>query len=863
MAGASDAGSTRSGVAEAFELAGKSRRGDFVEGHEPPARDLKKLILIAGLGTLSWVATYIGMLELIQSNMGELPLVHKSIIAFSVAMLMVMIIWLLDQMFAPIPSFTKVCYAIGYVFLTIISVGFGFGFYWKVLESRSEASRSAELAVAQVQGSLHAAATRLDQLDGTLVKLSEVSTEKAELERTKGTSCPNSRPGDGPRRKMREEDAARFSFASDFVKGRATAVKGELTALDAELVKIAGNDPSTFDPKTGTRNEFMKALSRKLDMTVTGFNAFRTDPQLRQLRTELADRAEQSTFGDPKKGGFICPDAQLQGALRGAVKAIDQLPVLEKPKVAAVEGSEATLEAFRRLTATFFGALSFKMPPSADELRELQQKAVQSVESGTGPRFVDPEMVGLSKRDYVPLSVALFVDLCLLLVSMSRPVNRLGGLLPRMREAERSPVSQILSRFNDIHRDPDIRQTFEVFRHVVFDQGGVYYVAVPLDAPYHMGPRQAGQRFGYGSEEAQELQHEAHLLANLFTSFEKERIFARVYSPLLSTRMIQRKLARQGSKFAGCEAFRVYRFRDGAWPEIILGAVMGAARRAEQQEARAVSDAAATVVAAPSAPVVQRREPSLSAIRGGRDPSRPVAPGQATASRQWPKEPVSGDRQSAGASEIDPQIAAGYGPYARAAMADLASGPEAEIEVKAANSNTMPAQSGGQPAKEPRQEASSPATAGDDGSPTVVPLPVRPRPQVQSQISDPVDPIVPAMERSGPPEGMVDVVMRRETATFRVPVSQATLPISLLSGGEDPQVAGISVPPHATGALPATTQPQTELNEPVSQIARALDAPRENLTEDPLNVDFFEIEDPDLEDVTRLAGRLRPTLPGS
>jgi len=151
MAGASDAGSTRSGVAEAFELAGKSRRGDFVEGHEPPARDLKKLVLIAGLGTLSWVATYIGMLELIQSNMGELPLVHKSIIAFSVAMLMVMIIWLLDQMFAPIPSFTKVCYAIGYVFLTIISVGFGFGFYWKVLESRSEASRSAESAVAQVQ----------------------------------------------------------------------------------------------------------------------------------------------------------------------------------------------------------------------------------------------------------------------------------------------------------------------------------------------------------------------------------------------------------------------------------------------------------------------------------------------------------------------------------------------------------------------------------------------------------------------------------------------------------------------------------------------------------------------------------------
>ena len=38
-----------------------------------------------------------------------------------------------------------------------------------------------------------------------------------------------------------------------------------------------------------------------------------------------------------------------------------------------------------------------------------------------------------------------------------------------MREAERGPVYQILSRFDDIHRDKKIREKFEVFRHVVFD----------------------------------------------------------------------------------------------------------------------------------------------------------------------------------------------------------------------------------------------------------------------------------------------------------------------------------------------------------------------------------------------------------
>ncbi len=324
---------------------------------DPPQRDYKKLFLIVGLAGLSWVATYVGMLELIESNMGSLPIVHKLIIGFSVAMLMTMVVWLLDQMFSPIDWFTRLSYVFGYVFLSIISIGFGFGFYWKVLESRSEAARSAESAVGQVQSSLHGASTRLEQLQATLVQLSAMSTSKAELERSKGTSCPNSSPGDGPRRKMRDEDAARFNFASEFVKGRVAAIKGDMGALDAELAKIVSNDASTIDAATGTRNEFMRSLGRRLDMTVTGFNAFRTDPQLRQIRTDLADRAQRTTIDDGHGKSIACPDAQIQVALRGVVAAIDQLPNLEKPEIAAVEGSEATIEAFRRLTATFFGLL--------------------------------------------------------------------------------------------------------------------------------------------------------------------------------------------------------------------------------------------------------------------------------------------------------------------------------------------------------------------------------------------------------------------------------------------------------------------------------------------------------------------------
>ncbi len=591
-------------------------------------------------GALSWVATYVGMLELIEANLGDLAFIHKIIVGFSVAMLMTMIIWLLDRMFSPADVFTKTCYVAGYLFLSLISVGFGFGFYWKVLESRGEASRSAESAITQVQSALFAASTRLEQLQSTLDQLTTISTEKAEVERASGKSCPNSGPGDGPRRKMREEDAERFKFASDFVKGRIGTIKSDMGVLDSDLQKIVKDDRSVIDSKTGNRNEFLRGVGRKLELTVTGFNAFRSDPQLKQIRIDLADRAEKTTITGAKGIVISCPDGQLQMALRGVVRAIDQLPALEKPKIAAVEGAEAVIEAFRRLTTTFYGLLSFKLPPSADELRELQRKAVQSVEGGTGQSggqsgapaaqrsaFVE-QASGLAKRDYVPLAVAIFVDLCLLLVSIGRPVNQFVGLERGMREAEEGPVYPILARFHDIHADSQAIRHFEVFRDVIFDFNGHYHVAVPLSIPRD-------------AENYEALHAEAHRLSNLCYALEGKGILTRPIS-FLPPLVALRQLKRRGSKFVACygarrparyrrswdwvrstwtdthhvdrPAFKVYRFKKGAWPEMILGAVMGAARHIEVSTGRQPGD-------------YPRAAAGHAAVNGHAVPAHVVSPG--------------------------------------------------------------------------------------------------------------------------------------------------------------------------------------------------------------------------------------------
>jgi len=770
---------------------------------ETAKRDWKKLILIVGLAGLSWVATYVGMLELIESNMGSLPLVHKLIIAFSVAMLMTMVVWLLDQIFSPVDWFTKLAYVGGYVFLTIISVGFGFGFYWKVLESRSEAARSAESAVGQVESSLHGAATRLEQLQATLVQLAALSSEKAGIERDKGTSCPNSSPGDGPRRKMRDEDAARFNFASEFVKGRVSSIKGDMAALDGELAKIVSNDASTIDAASGTRNEFMRSLGRRLDMTVTGFNAFRTDPQLRQIRSDLADRAERTTIDAGNGKSIVCPDAQLQVAVRGVVRAIDQLPTLEKPEIAAVEGSEATIEAFRRLTATFFGLLSFQMPPSADELRVLQQRAVQSIDNPAALQALSGEAVGLSKRDYIPLGVAVFVDLCLLLVSIGRPMNRFVATRQSMIEAERGPVFPILSRFSDIHNHEEMRRTFDVFREVIFESGGTYYVAVPLNAPR-------------GHPQREQLRRDAQALANLCYALEGQGIVSRPWK-IAPGIVAQRKLRRQGSKFIECyresrvapvpramlalksmfiadrsgderPAFRLYAFKSGAWPEMILGAVMGAASRVEAErrhqeatrppveEVAAVRaeferDLAGAKPAAPGDTGVSKAERRLTVRRLRRAPSvfrhRPgVAdrPGPGTQRFAAPASRDEDDARPASASArsgvpADKSYRQRFGSYAGLAEAELTTYRSLDETPGPANSNTA--------RTEPVEE-----------EPAVV-VPFRASGALSQRLSDAIaDGREDAVEAPAAP-AKIGVELRRETATFHVPVGDGALPEAL------------------------------------------------------------------------------------
>ena len=327
------------------------------------------------------------------------------------------------------------------------------------------------------------------------------------------------------------------------------------------------------------------------------------------------------------------------------------------------------------------------------------------------------------------------------------PVARLHGPAdepprrprPEDGEAERGPVIQILSRFNDIHRDREIRANFEVFRHVVFDFHGDYYVAVPLDAPPRQEPvypsATSARRSAHPGEPVRELRKGKNLHPH-----------ARSRPPARSRSGWPARAASSQAR-----AFRVYRFRDGAYSQIILGAVMGAARRVEAEEDDVRSSRqpdlprpAARVL--PDAPVPKPETPAPSVERHARR-RRPTL-------------------------SIDPQHAMRFGPYAETYWPDPASPPyytpprtrrtpaaqpEADTTVKAANSNTA------------RTAPVMPPPSRNTIA-TVVPMP---RAQHSAQANDDTN------SQSVRDPAVARVTLQRETATFTVPVSEAAIPNSL------------------------------------------------------------------------------------
>ena len=559
------------------------------------------ILLLTGLSALAWISTYSGMLQLIQASSGEIGTGAMIAIGFAVFMLQGMIIYTLDAMFSgQLRLLLYPLYIAGYIVLVLISVAFAFGFYWRFLEAGAQTTQAAGTSVFEVQRALQTGQSRLELLQNTFTTLATISTQKAETERTAGGTCPYSRAGDGPRRRLRETDAQRFQFANDLIATRTNAVKADIADLNGDLQRVLKKDPATIDPATGTRTAFIEGLDRKLGLVLARFNSLRGDPQIRQLRDEFAARAKQTSFPDDAGGNFVCPDGQLKIALEGVVRSIDDLPDLQKPELRSVEGSEAVIEAFRRLSNTAIGFVAHgKAPPSPEQVRKVQGNASQP--GGSLDAAFTQDAAGLSDRDYIPLMIAVFVDICILLVSVNRPFGpffNLGQDLSRARA--RGPMQGVLETFYGVfqaqfHLDqeqaPKPGDLIAPLQDVVFDYKGDYYAAVPLDFREENYEHWATARANSPSFELSRALERSRYLAAVFATLEGRRLVRLLGEEKkgrfgkgnslngLDEATVRAKLDKQGSMYAQADAFRIYRFERGKWAELLIETVGSAAAR--------------------------------------------------------------------------------------------------------------------------------------------------------------------------------------------------------------------------------------------------------------------------------------------
>ena len=554
------------------------------------------IVLLSGLSALAWISTYSGMLQLIAASSGDIGIPAKIAIGLAVFMLQGMIVYILDALFSgQLRLVLYPVYIIGYIILVLVSVAFAFGFYWRFLEAGAQTTQAAGSSVSRVEQELQAGQSRLELLQTTLTALSAISSQKAETERVSGRTCPNSRAGDGPRRRLRDSDAQRFQFASNLIGARTNAVKTDIEDLNKELQRVLKKDPSTIDPETGTRTAFIEGLDGKVGLVTTGSTRCAATRRSGKSGIEFQARAKQTVFPDDRGGTFHCPDGQLQTALNGVVRSIDDLPELRKPELRSSEGSEAVIEAFRRLSNTAIGLIHGKLPPSPEEIRARQSQQKQP----SGPAALSPEDAGLSDRDYIPLLIAIFVDVCILLVSVNRPFGpffNLGQDLSRARQ--RGPMQGVLETFYRVFQDefhlpdggmPTPVELVAPLQDVVFDYRGDYYAAVPLDYREQNYEQWAKARANAPSFQSTRALERSRYLAAIFAVLEGENLVrllgverrSRFDRNLdgLDEDTVRAKLDKQGSMYAQADAFRIYRFRPGKWADLLIQTVGAAAAR--------------------------------------------------------------------------------------------------------------------------------------------------------------------------------------------------------------------------------------------------------------------------------------------
>ncbi|WP_291201896.1 hypothetical protein [Hyphomonas sp.] len=455
--------------------------------------------------TISFIGTYTGMLEVLQSgdnSFGFWGVTGVFLFIFATTIIMA---YSVSEMFRSGRDFwPRVSLVITYIVTLLISVSFGFAFYWTQLEARTQAVGDAERYLTVFDREITVADT---QLAGTLATLTTLNTNFTALsaaERESGNQCGEvSGGGDGPRTRHLAARAGEINALVMALTPQIASVRteAEVVRTSIETVRELGAKGAS-EVTPAQREEVFRAAAGAANKAGATLEALATSQSVQNYITNL--RTWAGEYGNPsltrvEEGTgtpFKCYNTTIASQLNGVAADLEALPVLPISELDSYAGAAATREALDRFWFTLTAPLRGLVDGPQTQTETEREEAVRrdAIREALGTRTDEAasdkmssmdvkELVegqqGLRRNDALPLGLAIVIDALLFLSALwSQPTEKFAAFSRMMRElrGEKERPLALVQGAHEIQDNPD----FSFLRPYVFTHFDEVYLALPV-----------------------------------------------------------------------------------------------------------------------------------------------------------------------------------------------------------------------------------------------------------------------------------------------------------------------------------------------------------------------------------------------
>lgn len=455
--------------------------------------------------TISFIGTYTGMLQVLQSgdnSFGFLGVTGVFLFIFATTIIMA---YSVSEMFRSGRDFwPRMSLVVTYLVTLLISVSFGFAFYWTQLEARTQAVGDAERYLTVFDREITVADT---QLAGTLATLTTLNTNFTALsaaERASGNQCGEvSGGGDGPRTRHLAARAGEINALVMALTPQIASVRTEADLVRGSIENVRAIGSKTSGEVTpAQREEVFRAAAGAANKAGATLEALATSQSVQNyigdLRIWAGEYANPSlTRVEAGTGAqFKCYNTTIASQLNGVSADLAALPVLPISELDSYAGAAATREALDRfwftLTAPVRGLVDGPETQTETEREEaVRRDAIREALGTRTDEAANDEMSssdvkelvegqqGLRRNDALPLGLAIVIDALLFLSALwSQPTEKFAAFSRMMRElrGEKEKPLALVQGAHDIQDNLD----FQFLRPYVFTHFDEVYLALPV-----------------------------------------------------------------------------------------------------------------------------------------------------------------------------------------------------------------------------------------------------------------------------------------------------------------------------------------------------------------------------------------------